>query len=497
MSHLAFSETDVEAEADVIVVGSGAGGASIAVHLARAGVRVLVVEAGAWRSGSDLPSSAYGSMRDLLDNWASNLTMGRAGWPIVQARTVGGTTVINSAICVRTPADVFARWQAETGVGGGLADRVWAHQDVLERELSVQEVPAGAFGRSNTLATEAATALGWHDHAMRRYVAGCAGSGQCIQGCRALRKQSVDVVFLPEVRARSGVVWSNAPVDQVIFERGRAVGVRGRFRDPTGRRGGRFVARAPRVVVAASATHGPALLRRSGLRGAVGSGFRAHPGSGVIGLYDDPVDMNTGATQGWASMVMRDTPGLKLETLALPLDMLASRFPGFGAAWVRQIAQYRYAAHWVHAVRAESVGRVWSGPFGQPVVWYGLDKADMVRMRDGVYAVARLHVAAGARAVMPGVAGVPGVIDRDNVGILADGPLDPRAYTGILSHLFGGAPMGADPRASACGVDGAVHGVEGLFVADASMIPSNLGVNPQHTIMALARCVGDGILARA
>ena len=298
MSHLAFSETDVEADADVIVVGSGAGGASIAVHLARAGVRVLVIEAGAWRAGSDLPSSAYGSMRDLLDNWASNLTMGRAGWPIVQARTVGGTTVINSAICVRTPADVFARWQAETGVGGGLADRVWAHQDALERELSVQEVPAGAFGRSNTLATEAATALGWHDHAMRRYVAGCAGSGQCIQGCRALRKQSVDVVFLPEVRARSGVVWSNAPVDRVVFERGRAVGVRGRFRDPAGRRGGRFVARAPRVVVAASATHGPALLRRSGLRGAVGTGFRAHPGSGVIGLYDDPVDMNTGATQG-------------------------------------------------------------------------------------------------------------------------------------------------------------------------------------------------------
>ena len=73
-------------------------------------------------------------------------------------------------------------------------------------------------------------------------------------------------------------------------------------------------------------------------------------------------------------------------------------------------------------------------------------------------------------------------------------PLDPRAWTSILTHLFGGCTMGADPRSSVCDFDGKVYGTEGLYVADASIIPSVLGVNPQHTIMALARRISTRLM---
>jgi choline dehydrogenase-like flavoprotein len=46
--------------------------------------------------------------------------------------------------------------------------------------------------------------------------------------------------------------------------------------------------------------------------------------------------------------------------------------------------------------------------------------------------------------------------------------------------------MGADPSRSVTDERGRVHGYDSLIVADASVIPTNLGVNPQHTIMALA-----------
>jgi choline dehydrogenase-like flavoprotein len=55
--------------------------------------------------------------------------------------------------------------------------------------------------------------------------------------------------------------------------------------------------------------------------------------------------------------------------------------------------------------------------------------------------------------------------------------------------------MGRDPARSVCDGRGRVHGYEGLYIADASAIPTNLGVNPQHTIMALARYWSEGILA--
>ena len=92
-----------------------------------------------------------------------------------------------------------------------------------------------------------------------------------------------------------------------------------------------------------------------------------------------------------------------------------------------------------------------------------------------------------------GVLRLPRVIQPDQIGLLDDAPLDPRAYVAILSHLFGGCVMGKDPARSVCDDQGRVRGYEALYVADASLIPTNLGVNPQHTIMALARLVAQNI----
>ncbi len=503
-AHVAFrgaGDGAFEAEADYVVVGSGAGGGAAAVTLARGGASVCVVEAGAWRDPQDYPSSAFGMMRDLMEDFGSQVTMGRALWPIVQARAVGGTTVVNSAICVRTPGDVFARWEKETGVTG-LEAKVLAAQDLLERELSVEEVPESARGRSNTLARQAGDALGWSDsHYMRRYVKGCEGSGQCLQGCTRLKKQSLNLTYLPEVRARGGTVVSCAPVDRVVFEGSRAVGVRGRFVHPLAReQGASFQVRARRaVVVVASVTHSAVLLMRSGLEHpALGHGFRSHPGTGVFGVYDEPVDMNVGATQGWASIAFRESPGLKLETLAIPPELVASRLSGGGRQLMERLSRYRHLAMWCHAVRAESVGRITPSFFGgKPVVRYTLDRADMERFRKGMVLLAQQHFAAGAKSIIPGVAGLPYELGPDDVRLLAEGPVDPRRYIAILSHLFGGCTMGTDAAKSVTDARGRVHGVEGLVVADASVIPSNLGVNPQHTIMALAMTFAQALLEDA
>lgn len=493
--HTAFQPrgNEIVVDADYVVVGSGAGGAAAAVTLARGGATVIVVEAGPWRDPHDYAHSTYGALRDMIDEWGEMITRGRALWPVVQARVVGGTTVINSAICVRTPADILDQWQRDFGVGGGASSafsaRLWAWQDRLEDELSVAETEPHALGRSNELALAGDAAAGFDGHLIRRYAKGCVGSGQCLQGCRSLRKQSTNLNYIPEVLERGGGVLSCAPVDRIQFEGTRAVGVTGRFRHPQTREiGAAFTARARRgVFVAASVTGSPALLRKSGLKQrAVGANFRAHPGTGVFGLYDEPVDMNRGVTQGWASTKFRHDGGIKLESLAIPMEMAISRFAGGGRALMERIARYRHVAMWVHALRARSAGRVDVGFNGRPVVRYSLDEADMRQFRGGMLRVAQMHFAAGAREVVPGIHGLPFSLGPDQLDLIANASLDPRAYVAVLSHLFGGCVMGADPATSVCDAQGRVHGRTGLYIADASIIPDNIGVNPQHTIMALA-----------
>ena len=139
--------------------------------------------------------------------------------------------------------------------------------------------------------------------------------------------------------------------------------------------------------------------------------------------------------------------------------------------------------------RQRSVGEVRSGLLGQPVVRYALDRADMERLRHGLVLVARTHFAAGAKRILPGVYGLPYSLGPDEVKLLEQGPLDPRACVAVISPLFGGCVMGSDPARSVVDDHGRVHGHTGLVVCDASVIPTNHGVNPQHTIMGLARGV--------
>jgi choline dehydrogenase-like flavoprotein len=106
--------------------------------------------------------------------------------------------------------------------------------------------------------------------------------------------------------------------------------------------------------------------------------------------------------------------------------------------------------------------------------------------------------AAGAREVWPGIFGVPSALtDPDDARLIDEASLDPRAYSLIASHLFGAARMGREARSSVVGPDFAVHGTTGLYVVDSSVFPTNLGVNPQHTIMALSRFAAQAWLDHA
>ena len=502
MSHISFQPKGpkLEFDCDYAVIGSGAGGATVAVQLARGGASVALIEAGPWRNPEDYPNSMYGALRDQFDNWGLTVARGKAIWPVIQAKVMGGTTVINSAIVVRTPGDIFDEWKNDHGIiDPNLPDSVWQHQDDIERELHVVKVPTRARGNSNRLAGLAAKKMGFDSHVISRNVRACEGAGQCLQGCRQNKKQSTNVNYIPEVLERGGLILSCAPAHKVTFEGRTATGVSGRFIHPdTRNKGAEYFVRARRaVVVAASATHSPALLQRSGVKSpALGKYFQAHPGTGILGSYKNPVDMSTGATQGWASSAFRTNPGYKLETLSLPLELVAGRISGAGTQLTSRLHEFGHLAMWVAAVRAETKGTVHNGLGNQPVVKYSITPRDMIKMRDGAYRVAKMHFAAGAETIIPGVVGLPFKLRPDQLDLLQYAPLEPQRWTGILSHLFGGCVMGRNPETSVVNQDGRVHHYDRLYVADAAAIPTTLGVNPQHTIMGIAKYRADQLLDR-
>lgn len=473
---------------DVVIIGSGAAGATAAYTLTQAGLSVGIVEEGPWLKTKDVAKDVYGTFGRVMRQSGMQVLQGRAFMPLLQGRCVGGSTLVNSAIAWRIPEDVADDWSDRWQLGGSVSMRsLEPHFDALERDLSVSSVDQAVLGENNRLFLEQSSKHGFEAAPMRRYERGCKGSGMCLTGCPNGAKQGMSVTYIPWSLARGARIFTSCAALRVDIAGGRAVGVTARSAS-----GHLVKVRARRaVVVAASTVQKPSVLRRSGVRArALGRHFQAHPGLAIGGLFPTthPIEMAFGATQGAESTHFRRTERFKLETISLPPDLAGARIPGIGHELSERLAQLAHVAVWAAQVRAEAEGVVTSGWGGVDRVRYTMTPRDLVASRKACVLIATMLFEAGAREVWPGVYGVPSVLRTiDQVRLLEGAPLDPQSYNFIATHLFGAARMGSDPRTSVVGLDFEVHGVAGLQVVDSSVFPTNLGVNPQHTIMAMSR----------
>jgi choline dehydrogenase-like flavoprotein len=474
--------------ADVVVVGSGPAGAAVARHLAQRGVGVVVVEEGHEARPGDFGPSGLQAMATLYRDMGTSIAFGNAPMPYLQGRVVGGTSVVNGAISWRLQADIVDAWvRADPALAEGLSfEALDAAQDRIEARLNVHPTEERVAGAKNLLLARGAEALGVAHRPIRRNVDGCVGAGRCLQGCPHGAKLSMDRSFLPDAVAAGARILSGVRVDRVVVEAGRARAVMG-----TAAAGAQVEVRARHaVVLAASAIQTPCILRASGLtQGPVGDGLAAHPGVSVTGRFAEPVRAWQGATQGHEVTGHRGE-GIKLEALGFDVSLLASRVPGTGAAFARRLAELDRYAVWGAAIRADGRGTVRPGPMRgpRPMVTYSLTAEDVRKTRRAVRLLGDTLLAAGAVEVYPGVPGFDAIVtERPQMERFErEGSLVARDYTMSMTHLFGTARMGSQPATSVVRPDFRHHATPGLYVADSSVFPGNLGVNPQIAIMALA-----------
>jgi choline dehydrogenase-like flavoprotein len=477
---------------DVVIVGSGAAGATAAYTLTKAGLSVGIVEEGPWLKTKDIAKDVHSSFSRVMRQSGMQVLQGGAYMPMLQGRCVGGSTLVNSAIAWRIPEDVTDDWAARFGLGTDITMRALEPQfEALERDLSVREVDPSVLGENNRLFVQQAEKHGFHAAPMRRYDRGCQGSGFCLTGCPHGAKQGMSVTYVPWSLQHGARIFTSCRVERVEIAGSRATGVLAR--SETGHLVNVRARRA--VIVAASTIQSPGVLRRSGVRArALGRHFQAHPGLAVGGLFDRPIEMAFGATQGAESTHFRKSDRFKLETISLPPDLAGARIPGIGLELTERLAKLAHVAVWAAQIRAEAEGEVSSGWGGIDRVKYTMGTSDLAAARKACTLIARMMFDAGAREVWPGIYGIPSVLrSMDDVRLLENAPLVPHSYNFIATHLFGAARMGVDPRTSVVGTDFQVHGTDGLYVVDSSVFPTNLGVNPQHTIMAMSRLAATRI----
>jgi choline dehydrogenase-like flavoprotein len=470
---------------DVVVVGSGAGGAPVARELARAGWSVAVVEEGRAVTRDDFTGPEIDRMPLLWRDGAATFTVGRPSILMPLGRVVGGSTVGNSGTCFRTPEHVVAAWRDELGVGFGPGDLGPFYQDA-ERTIGVAPVPWSVMGNNGLTVHRGAEALGLRGRPLDRNAAGCRGSGVCTAGCPVDGKRGVHLNYLPQAVEAGATLFAGLRVVRVLFDRGRAVGVRGVVL-AEGRTVGSFTVRARRaVVVAAGAPLTPPLLRRSGLRiPSLGRNLSIHPAGAVAGLFDEDIHGWRGVMQSYGIEDMADR-GVMFEA-TFPPPGLGYAESGLGLPGLerkKMLASIGRTAVLGLLVSDEGRGRVTDLGAGRtPLMTYSLGRRDARTMLDGMLLASKVLFAAGATEVHPMVAGVPGLRSPAEAEAALERDIPAGALRLTAYHPMGTARMGAGGVVDGFG---RVRAAERLVVPDASVFPTSLGVNPQVTIMAFA-----------
>ncbi len=512
-----YAESD---EVDLVIVGAGAGGSVLAQRLARAGWRIVIIEAGPfWHPDEDWVSDEAGS-HELY--WTQKRIIGGPD-PIElgknnSGRGVGGSMVHYAGYTPRFHPSDFATYSRD-GVGAdwpiGYQD-VLAHYERVEAELPVagQDWPWGYPHRypfsPHPISAPAeklvhgARALGIE---MRVGPVGivngtfgnrphCIYRGYCLQGCKVNAKASPYVTHLPDALAHGVQVRANCMALRVELDEAS-----GLARGVTYVREGESVHRMQRarfVAVAGYSIETPRLLLASTSRrfpdglcndhDLVGRYVMVQGATQAAGRWPEELRMykspppEVSSEQFYETDPHRDfARGFSIQTVS-PLPIGWAEHVLADGHWGRALREYmRDYNHWgvigvLNELLPHPENRVTlaeqTDPYGQPVARmdYTLSDNDKANMAFSTQVVNDILRAGNAQDVL--------TIQR-------------------YAHLIGGARMGATPEHGVVDAHQRAWAVPNLFLADGSVCPTQGSANPALTIMVLASRLADGMATGA
>jgi choline dehydrogenase-like flavoprotein len=255
-----------------------------------------------------------------------------------------------------------------------------------------------------------------------------------------------------------------------------------------GARGDRIEVRAKKVVVACGGVHSAVLLRASGVGGIgshVGRNLTLHPGCRVFARFDEEVRGWAGAMQSAFSTAF-EHDGVLLNSLFIPASVIAATMPGSGPRHARLAEQVAHIAMFGAQIHDDGGGFVVRSPLGrEPLLFYRCSPHDVAALRRGVRLIGETFLAAGARELFLPVLGSDGMspdefrrFDLDRVPMTR--------FESASQHPLGTCRMSRTAQDGVVDAWGKTWDVRDLYVADGSVLPSSLGVNPQLTVMMMA-----------
>lgn len=456
--------------AEIVVIGSGPGGAITACLLAEAGRDVLLIEEGEHLPLSSCEPFSKDEMLQKYRNGGQTVALGRNKIAYVEGRCVGGGSEINSGLYHRTPPEILECWRKEFHVEALTEKELSPHFEACERDVSVSLLPHAAPPASLKL-HDGATKLGWKSLEVPRWFR--------YQPDGTGKRQSMTETYIPRfLRAGGRLLPQTRALHFFPAGNGWCIDALNKIASP-------IEITTEKIFLCAGAVHTPALLRRSHITHNIGDSLQVHPTVKIVARFPEVV--NTATMGVPVHQVKEFSP-----RLSFGCSISSPAYTALGLIDHPTIARetahnWQRTAIYYAMITSEGRGSVRPLPgFRDPLVRYKLTASDRANLSDGVRKLAQLLFESGATDLYPSLTRGPVLQSHGCLTKLPD-PLPDGVANLMTIHLFSSCPMGEKRNQCATDSFGRVHGFKNLFVNDASLLCTAPGVNPQGSIMALAR----------
>ncbi|MCI0558132.1 MAG: GMC family oxidoreductase [Nitrososphaera sp.] len=506
--------SDVVRNVDVCVIGSGAAGAILATKLAKGGKSVVMLERGGYYDGESMNQREADMIPLLWKNAGANFTS-NLRIAIAQGSCLGGSTVINDAVCFRIPDLVIKQWQQ---LGVSIAKEEWDRaNDEVAKNIRVTEVTDEELNENAKKLMAACGMFRINGKPILHYrnqrncgpsisdssLASCVKCGFCHLGCHYDTKQSMLVTYIHDALADPELDYSaycNCRADRITYEENAATGVDGIFVDAAGNEKFRIRVNARVVIVSAGSIASSNLLQKSRIGGNnVGKGLALHPAPFVMGVFEEKIHGNRGIPMSYTCHEFGVTNGVEkggflIESIFLPVFQMALAIPSMGIDHRKMMENYAYFTMAGIMTRDDPVGSILMSYNGNPKVVYNLSPQTIDDMARGMGILARMWFSVGATSLITSHRDMPEIRTKADIPALKDAVRDnPDGLMLGSAHPQGGNRMGNNEEECVVDSECKVFGFDNLYVCDASVFPTALGVNPQQTVMALATMTADKI----
>ncbi|MAA79154.1 MAG: hypothetical protein CL916_07820 [Deltaproteobacteria bacterium] len=468
---------------DIVIIGSGAGGAMAAMTLSEAGFDVVVLEQGFHYDYKNAPKTLGETIGTMYEENGFRTTKGEPPIPVAGGKGLGGSTLINSAICFHTPKDTLQRWNELSNGAFANEDAFYQKQDEIWKFMQVRETPDMRLSGNDLAHKRATKKLGWVEGNIHRNTPGCGGCGRCNAICSINGKNSIDRAALPRAAKAGARIYTGTVVQQITEKK-----VQGYILNRAKKRIGTFTLHAQTLIIAAGSIGTPSLLQASGhntKNDQIGIGLHIHPVINTWAIVPDPI-YRPGSTQGHYSDQFVDDRVL-LEANPILAGAFYQAFPAYGLSGKELMLKGAHMASTGALIRDITEGSVGIPNNGSAKISYSLGEADRKALILGIHKGAQLWLeGADAEQIALPIFGSSPCRSMDEVYKAAPTDLSLERMIGYSSH-----PQASCRIGRALDHNGKLLGYSNIYVMDASSLPSNVGRNPQISIFTTIRILAE------